>query len=80
MLKERQTAQAAQKKAGSRGGPAALLLLLLGSPEVEDALPGVGVVNLNRAGEDVDVLVALASLATATLLNLDDEEGGIGTN
>ena len=54
-----------------------LVLIELVAERREDVLAGLGVEQLDRAGEHVDVLVALAGGAAAALGDLHDEDGGM---
>lgn len=50
------------------------LLLEIGGGVVEEALARLAVKQLDSTGEHVNVLVGLAGLATAALLDLEDEQ------
>jgi len=53
------------------------MLLELIAERGKDMLAALGVEQLDLAGEDIDVLVGLTRLAAATLVNLDDKDGGV---
>ena len=53
------------------------MLLELIAERGKNVLTALGVEQLDLPGEDIDILVGLTRLAAATLVNLDDKDGGV---
>ena len=53
------------------------MLLELIAERGKDMLAALGVEQLDRTGEDIDILVGLPRISAAALVNLDDKDGGV---